>query len=149
MNICQEDNGNAKLHNKVIEGNVPQLCVDEAPTPVSVCPPSVIPPLLYPCVSNCEPGVIAEITNIASENSMLDRISPNPTSNYLDVSLKDVCTNITTEVVDLDGKLLFKLDFENAKDFRINFPFVLPNGTYSLLLNADGKRSTTNFVITK
>jgi hypothetical protein len=150
LTLCIDNNGNISTSEEWISEVSACACeVANSTNPVTSfdCVPGRWKNV-YPCTLNgCAATPSQPFLNIAS--SMLDRISPNPTSNYLDVSLKDVCTNITAEVVDLDGKLLFKLDFENAKDFRINFPFVLPNGTYSLLLNADGKHSTTNFVITK
>jgi hypothetical protein len=75
------------------------------------------------------------------------KIFPNPTSNYLDVGLNDVCEKIAVEVLDITGKSLFKMSFEGKKDFRINFPFALLNGSYRLRITADGQQSTTSFMI--
>jgi len=143
---CFDENG-IEILIKKYDGSSSIICPPNAEILVDA---TLTPPSGY-MVLNCYP-VCNYFPNNATgiaDVSLLEQISPNPTSNYLDVVLSNVCEKIIAEVVDLEGKSLFIIEFENKKDFRINFPINLPNGIYSLLLNVNNKRSTTNFIISK
>ena len=137
MNICQEENGDARLFNKVIEGDVPQACIDGDLTPLDLCPPSVIPPLPYPCVSNCVPAAPLQQTITETEGSINKiQISPNPTTNETKLTFtasSEGQLNIT--LVNVDGQELLELHNAHieAGEFTKNISLLkFPAGIYYL-----------------
>jgi hypothetical protein len=111
MNVCQDEDGNAFLYNKMITGMVPDECVNNTTIPIAFCPPSYLPPIPYPCNSNCTPTIFqSPDVSIDEENTTIINIYPNPTSKLInfDVPIDQVLNNL--ELFDINGNLLCKFN---------------------------------------
>ncbi len=70
---------------------------------------------------------------------LLTSFHPNPVNNSINLSLNQSYQNLILELVNVQGKLVKRMNFQNGEmDLEIDLNF-LAKGTYILKLNADGK----------
>jgi len=78
-------------------------------------------------------------TNISSvENQLFAKVYPNPVSDFLVIEMDDFYTELQIQLVDVDGKELFREEYENFKFERIDLRD-LSSGIYTVILKSGDK----------
>ncbi|WP_282135513.1 sulfatase-like hydrolase/transferase [Seonamhaeicola maritimus] len=78
--------------------------------------------------------------NVEDESISNFRVYPNPTQDYINLSLKNSVKTLELELISITGQLIKKVEFTSEKRPKIDV-FNLPKGTYVLKINADDKIS--------
>ena len=75
------------------------------------------------------------------------KVFPNPASEIVSISLKNVSDKISLNIYDVMGRIVKQQDFDDKKDIRLSVEDFQP-GIYYLKIS-DGKKQTTKKLIVK